>query len=435
MVKIIHMADTHLGYREGRGTINKWAIPNYSKPYEQEIYDAFLKVIEDVSKLKDVDFFVHCGDMFHLPSVNSSYPPPEPARRVLKTALDTFFKNSNNKVPFIYIEGNHGVFKGYEYTPFESHISKEKYPNLYYFKDRDLIEAIQTNKPLKLEFNEKKVCFYLFPYFEFKSHAEYKNAYDNWIINQEPNDDNYINIAIAHGSKGDETLHKKVSSDDFGYDYIALGHEHGLKSESRKHYYAGCLLPMNFKERFETQGYLIINIEEKTKKLDVEIVYTDKMLTRPFETIPINISPQESSEELRNYVNKELIEFISKDGFDPKTSARLKINFTGEMTFEKLWQINDIMIKLRRDCFSQTDKYNILQLIWQVSDISEIIEDDISPGIVEDYILEKPDEEFKNFVKEKLTEDKTQFNVDKLTQFGLNAIKSALRIMDKEREV
>jgi len=148
-----------------------------------------------------------------------------------------------------------------------------------------------------------------------------------------------------------------------------------------------------------------------------------------------NISPQESSEELRNNVNKELMNYISKDGFDPKTSARLKINFTGEMTFEKLWQINDLMVKLRRDCFSQTDKYNILQLIWQVSDISETIEDDISPGIIEDYILEKPDEEFNNFVKEKLTEDKTQFNVEKLTQFGLSAIKSALRIMDKEEEV
>ena len=105
------------------------------------------------------------------------------------------------------------------------------------------------------------------------------------------------------------------------------------------------------------------------------------------------------------------------------------------MTFEKLWQINDLMIKLRRDCFSQTDKYNILQLIWQVSDISEIIEADISPGIVEDYILENPEEEFNNFVKEKLAEDKTQFNVEKLTQFGLSAIKSALRIMDKEEEV
>ena len=91
MVKIVHMADTHLGYRARRGTINKWAIENYSKPYEQEIYDCFLKVIDDISNLKDVDFLVHCGDIFHHPSKDSSYPPPEPARRTLKKGLKLFF--------------------------------------------------------------------------------------------------------------------------------------------------------------------------------------------------------------------------------------------------------------------------------------------------------------------------------------------------------
>ncbi|MFX1275936.1 MAG: hypothetical protein ACFFAT_12895, partial [Promethearchaeota archaeon] len=110
-------------------------------------------------------------------------------------------------------------------------------------------------------------------------------------------------------------------------------------------------------------------------------------------------------------------------------------NFTGEMTFEKVWQINDIMVRIRRECFSQTEKYNIMQLLWKTSDFSEFIEDDISPGIIEDYILEEPDEEFKQFVIEKLSDDKSQFNVDKLTRFGMSAIKKALSVMDKEEEV
>ena len=58
MVRIVQMADTHLGYRARRGTINKWAIENYSRPYEQEIYDTFLKVMEDVSRIKNLDFLV-----------------------------------------------------------------------------------------------------------------------------------------------------------------------------------------------------------------------------------------------------------------------------------------------------------------------------------------------------------------------------------------
>jgi DNA repair exonuclease SbcCD nuclease subunit len=429
------MADTHLGYRPRRGTINKWAIENYSKPFEQEIYDCFLKVIYEISKIKDLDFLVHCGDIFHHPSKFSYYPPPEPARRILKQGLQTFFENTNNQVPLIYIEGNHGIFRGYEFTPFESHINKDDYPNLYYFKERDLIEAIKSNSPLLLEFHDKKVRIYLFPYFEFKNIEFYKSPYDNWIQNQKPKDNDYINIAVAHGSIADETLHNKVNSDDFKYNYVALGHEHGFKQISRNHYYSGCLLPMNFKEKFENQAYIVVDIDDKTKTLNININFTDKLLKRSFELVQIEPNPKESRSDLERRIQSEISKFITKEGFNPETSARLKFNFVGEMTYEKTWQINELMLKIRRDCFSHSEKFNILQLIWKISDISESFEDDISVGIIQDYILEKPDNEFKTFVQEKLSEDKTQYDVNKLTEFGMKAIRKALQIMEKEKEV
>lgn len=429
------MADTHLGYRPRRGTINKWAIKNYSKPFEQEIYNCFLNMIEEISNIKDIDFMVHCGDLFHHPFKYSSYPPPEPARRTLKQGLQIFFENTNNQVPFIYIEGNHGIFRGYEYTPFESHINRDQYPKLYYFKERDLLNAIKSNEPLLLEFPDKKVRFYLFPYFEFKSFETYESAYDNWIINQQPEfNDGYINIAVAHGSILDETLHSKVNSDDFNYDYVALGHEHGFKQVSRKHYYSGSLLPMNFKEILENQSYLIVDIDDKTRELNIERILTDKLLKRPFEVIPIRVDPNKSITDLENQIQNEFRKFEIDNEFDVETSARLKLNFFGEITFERNWQINELMLKMRRNFFSQPEKYNILQLIWKISDISENLEDDISAGIIQDFILEKPDNEFKTFVQEKLSEDKTKYDIDKLTEFGMSAIKEALRLMEKEKE-
>lgn len=435
MVIIVHIADTHLGYRAGKGTNNKWAISNYTKPYEQDIYDSFLEVMENISKIEGLDFLVHCGDLFHTPHRNNPFPPPEPARIVLKKALDLFFENTKNKVPFIYIEGNHGIFRGYEYTPFESHFNPQDYSNLFYFKERDLIDAIKLNKSLKLEFNEKNVRFYLFPYFEFKDFETYETAYDKWIENQRPaEDDDFINIAVAHGSILDRTLHTKVASDDFNYDYIALGHEHVLKEVTKNRYYAGCLLPMNFKEINQNQGYLVVNIDNKTKKLEIEKVFTDKLLKRAFTTIEVKISPQDSLTDLKYRIDQILKEYISNNGFNAKTSARLKLNFIGEISFEKNWQINDLMSMIRREIYSNTEEFNILQLIWKISDISEIIEDDIGPGIIQDYILEKPDEEFKTFIEEKLKNDRSQFNVDKLTKFGIEAIKSALKMMDKEKE-
>ncbi len=435
MVKIVHMSDTHLGYRARRGVINQWAIENYSKPFEQELYDSFLKVMNDISRINDLDFLVHCGDIFHHPSKYSSYPPLEPARRTLKEGLQIFFENTNNQVPFIYIEGNHGIFRGYDYTPFESHINKDQYPNLYYFKERDLVEAIKLNQPLLLEFLEKKVRFYLFPYFEFKSFESYTTAYDNWIQNQDPKDNSFINIAVAHGSTGDETLHSRVNSNDFNYDYVALGHEHGFKKLSNNHYYSGGLLPLNFKERYENQAYLIVDIDENTHNLNVNTEFTDKILNRVFKIIEIKASPQDSTEDLRKTINKQIIEHGLNECFNQNTSARLKFHFYGEITFEKNWQINELLAKLRRDFFSQPTEYNILQLIWKIFDQSEVREDDISAGIIQDFILEKPDEEFKTFVNEKLSVDKTNYDVNKLTEFGMKALKKALRLMEKEKEV
>ena len=436
MVRIVQMADTHLGYRARRGTINKWAIENYSRPFEQEIYDAFLKVMEDVSRINNIDFLVHCGDMFHHPFLFSSYPPPEPARRTFKEGIEIFFRNTNGQVPLIYIEGNHGIFRGYEYTPFESHVKEDEFPNLYYFKERNLIDAIKERKSLKLEFPAKNTRFYLFPYFEFKGFEVYKNQYDDWIENQRPpKNDGFINIGLAHGSAGDNTLHNKVSSDDLSYDYVALGHEHGLKGTSRNHFYSGSLLPMNFKEAYEKQGYLIVDIDEKTTKLNVEKVFTDDLSKRAFEIVTIDANPDQSSIDLQNLIMKELKKYIDEGGFNPKTAARLKFNFSGEITFEKNWQINEIMSRIRRDCFSEPEKNNILQLIWKIDDISEKYEDDISAGRIHDYILEKPDAEFKTFVNEKLTEEESKFNVDKLTQYGMRALKKALKTIEREKEV
>ncbi len=436
MVKIIQMADTHLGYRARRGTINKWAIQNYSRPYEQELYDTFLKVMEDVSRVKNLDFLVHCGDMFHHPFLFSSYPPPEPARRTFKEGLEIFFRNTHGQVPLIYIEGNHGIFRGYEYTPFESHIKEGEFPNLYYFKERDLITAIKEGKALNLEFPTKKTRFYLFPYFEFKGFEIYQQQYDNWIDNQlPPKGDGFINIAVAHGSAGDDTLHNKVNSDDLGYDYVALGHEHGLKMLSKNHFYSGSLLPLNFKEAYEKQGYLIVDIDAKTKNLNIEKVFTNELLQRIFTIITIDVYPNQSSIELENKIKTELDSYVNDKGFNPKTAARLKINFSGEITFEKNWQINEMMSRIRRDCFSELEKYNILQLLWNILDISEDLEDDISAGRIQDYILEKPDEEFKTFVNEKLNEEQSNFNVDKLTQIGMRALKKALRKIEREKEV
>ncbi len=434
MVKIVHLADTHLGYRARKGAQDKWAIQNYSRPYEQEIYDTFLAVIEKVSNLNDLDFLVHCGDIFHLPYKDNPYPPPEPARKILKKALEVFFKNTHNKIPFIYIEGNHGIYKNYNYTPFETHYTSEEYPHLYYFKEEDLRNAIRTNTSLKLQFDDLNTDFYLFPYFEFADFPQYKSAYNQWIMKQKPSDTDRINIAIAHGSTIDDTLHPKIAKNEFNYDYVALGHEHALNKVSATNYYAGSCLPLNFKEIHENQGYIIAEINENSKKLEVERIFTSDNIKRPFKMIEIETTPEDSTDELQQKIHTIIVSELKDSKFDPSTAARLKLSFIGEITFEKNWKITNLMNHIRRELFSQPEKYNLYQLIWQVKDISKFTEDDISPGTIAEFILESPEEEYKIFISEKLSESKTHYDLDKLTTFGMNSIKKALKLMEKEQE-
>ncbi|MFX1480098.1 MAG: exonuclease SbcCD subunit D [Promethearchaeota archaeon] len=435
MIKIAHLADSHLGYRAGKGVNDQWKIKYHTRPYEQSIYDAFLKIMEDISNIEGLDFVVHAGDMFHTPHENNPYPPYEPARKTLRKGLELFFANTQSKVPFIYIEGNHGIYKTYDYTPLETVLDKEAYPNFFYLKNRDLIEAIRGNKPLTLEFGEKKVKFYLFPYFEFKSFKSYADAYNNWLPNQQADTaGGYINIALVHGSISDQTLHPQILG-DLNYDYIALGHEHGLKKVNEKCYFPGTLLPLNFKEIYEKHGYLVVDIDPNTKRLTIETINTESLLERDFMTIDIPISPSVSSTVISSSIEKELNQYRTTEGFNPNTAARLSFHFTGEITYEMVWNVTNIMTKVRRECFANSKEYNIFQLIWRTSDISELVEDDSSPGVVEDYILMNPDDEFKSFVEEILQDEKTQFQVEKLTQFGMSAIKKAFKIEKKEKEV
>ena len=138
---------------------------------------------------------------------------------------------------------------------------------------------------------------------------------------------------------------------------------------------------------------------------------------------------------LRKKIINEIIKHGLNEGFNHNTSGRLKFHFEGEIAFEKNWQINELISKIRREYFSQPEEYNILQLIWKIFDISETREDDISSGLIQDYILEKPDDEFKTFVNEKLSEEQSTYNVDKLTQIGMRALKKALRSIEREKEV
>lgn len=85
-IKIAHLADTHLGYKQ-YGIIDR----------ELDFYDAFNNVIDDIID-KDVDYVIHCGDLFE---------QPKPPIKALLVAQEGFTKLMENDIPVIVIAGNH----------------------------------------------------------------------------------------------------------------------------------------------------------------------------------------------------------------------------------------------------------------------------------------------------------------------------------------
>jgi DNA repair exonuclease SbcCD nuclease subunit len=88
MTRVLHTADTHLGYRQ------------YHSPERRaDFLDAFRQVIEDAIA-DDVDAVVHAGDLFH---------DRRPGLADLLGTLDVLESLADAEIPFLAVVGNHEV--------------------------------------------------------------------------------------------------------------------------------------------------------------------------------------------------------------------------------------------------------------------------------------------------------------------------------------
>ena len=95
-MRIIHVADTHLGYKNFSGKVDP--VRNLNQR-ECDVYDAWHAAI-DVAIERKPDLFVHAGDLF-----DSSRPSP----RAIVEALSGFAKLRDADIPALVIAGNHST--------------------------------------------------------------------------------------------------------------------------------------------------------------------------------------------------------------------------------------------------------------------------------------------------------------------------------------
>lgn len=95
-MRIVHLADTHLGFRQFPGCLDPDRGLNQR---ECDVYDAWHRAI-DVAIERDVDAVVHAGDLFD---------SPRPTMRAVSEALDGLGRLRDAGIPVVAIAGNHST--------------------------------------------------------------------------------------------------------------------------------------------------------------------------------------------------------------------------------------------------------------------------------------------------------------------------------------
>ncbi len=241
-MKIIHIADTHLGL----AAFNRLDPESGMNIREKQIYDNFLSAVDNIIDAKP-DVLVHAGDLFDT---------VKPKTRAYTTVLEALERLHCAGIPFIVIAGNHSMAKTrYTASPFEV---------LSYHHSR-----IKTAYRFRYEHVEiGDTVFHLIP--NMLRPEDYRVAYDQVEIVKARH-----NVLVTHGltsaikdkrlaTVAEHELDSTILSDRF--DYIALGHYHRQVQITDNAWYSGSPEYMAYGEIADTKGGLLVDLDHMSAK-------------------------------------------------------------------------------------------------------------------------------------------------------------------------
>ena len=241
-MKIIHIADTHLGL----AAFNRLDPESGMNLREKQIYDNFLSAVDKIIDAKP-DVLVHAGDLFDT---------VKPKTRAYTTVLEALERLHAAGVPFIVIAGNHSMVKTrYTTSPFEV---------LSYHHSR--IHAAYRFRYEHVEIGD--TVFHLIP--NMLRPEDYRAAYDQVEIAKDRH-----NVLVTHGlasaikdkrlaTVAEHELDSTILSDKF--DYIALGHYHRQVQITDNAWYSGSPEFMAYGEIADTKGGLLVDLDRMSAK-------------------------------------------------------------------------------------------------------------------------------------------------------------------------
>ncbi len=388
MVKIVHLSDTHVSHRRFKNVKDSWKINNRLTWIEEDYCKGFHKAMEKAAEIKP-DYVVHSGDLFDVPVGRNLVGPTEYSRAFVIKVLREFFEKTENKVPFITIDGNHGTYLTRNYSTLE--FLKEAFPKMFFLATNyHLKQAIFDNNPLIIEFDDVK--FYLFPYLKFGNLQSLEDSYENWVRNNQEPDNSKISIAVAHGmTRGIDLLNLIFQYD---YDYVALGHDHKQQRIKKNMWQAGSTEKYTFAERNQQKGFLEVDIQ---KGKDPIIIQKNIDSKRTMIQKNIKLTTDSSVIDLESSVYEILKDF--EQPFNGETASRLKITFEGTIFLKDWWRMEDKLDDIRSKTFSA--KYNILEFRWDAKDLVRTAPTSLKKGAkIKEYLIDDPVKDFERYIRD-----------------------------------
>jgi DNA repair exonuclease SbcCD nuclease subunit len=234
-MKLIHIADTHLGL----AAFSRLDPESGMNLREKQVYDNFLRAINDIINSKP-DVLVHAGDLFDT---------VKPKTKAYTTVLEALDRLHTAGIPLVIIAGNHSMVKTrYTTSPYEV---------LTYHPST--ITAAYRFRYEKAEIGD--TLFHLIP--NMLRVEDYRTAYDRVELSGKHN-----NVLVTHGlataikdkrlaTVAEHELDSTILSDRF--DYIALGHYHRQSQITDNAWYAGSTEFLTYGEIADTKGGLVVD--------------------------------------------------------------------------------------------------------------------------------------------------------------------------------
>jgi DNA repair protein SbcD/Mre11 len=246
-MRIIHMADSHLGF----SAYNR--VDQYGRNIiEEKIYEGFTQAMDKIINDVHPDAVVHAGDVFHhvRPRIRTLYKFKQELERLNK-----------KKIPTIIISGNHDSPKSSSTTsPFSL------------FEGLEHIHIVHNSEYRCIPIGDHS--FHCIPF------CLDSDAYVDEFSKIEPTGSD---VLVMHGliesikDKRLRTVGEHELSDSFlksYFSYIALGHYHNQSQVAGNAWYSGSIEYFNFGETTDCKGILQVDLDtHKVEQIGIRSKY------------------------------------------------------------------------------------------------------------------------------------------------------------------